>query len=891
MPYTLAKSTGDFLVVVPDNSVDSTTTSISLLGQNVFDFGLHTDLNFVDILQNFADNHSPVNPLIGQLWFDRSTNSLRLFNGSAWSTSLSSVSGTTGTIITPVADADNSATIVTTLLDSVIGSVVSRLEMLSGSIPSNLIVNSNNIELNSAFLNGIMPGINLPTYNDIPGRLNGNATSTDKLTTTYLISLTGAATGNIGFDGSSDVVISTAINNVYIGNSNVTVGGVHNIITVNDAGLVTDGSDFTISDIVINALGYKPYSAADASTDAIPDTLVERDINGNFSANVMTGLSIYTNSFTSNIAISMSGDAVGTGYTDGTANAVIQSNLISTSSLEGIYNNVTVNSNGFVVAGTLTEDIPVGSIILYNNVVLPAGWVPCNGSNVSVGQDGTIINTPNLVLSSVGSAYYIIKTTSDIDLPTNNPQVGSIMVNLVGGDVPSVSFINGVEISYPPLVYSDLDSGGNNVSDNTYVIVSNVTITSGSANYVIGDILNVDLPTFDPVKSSPATVTVTSVDSDGSITDYTISHPGQYYITPSQGYYGIWFNPSTPNRTTSQEYTYYAPDGSVVKSTFDVTPYNVDNAWQGLEGLSNHPAIGGHGSGALFSTELNAINVNSYPVSDVDFGGDDYFDAVALVLTNGDLNAVMLSQTNLFGDLSHLTIMQILRTLENRIISGLPARVGKYMLSYNDILHHAGTLKCPVDITYFTVAVQNQLMLLTTTENANKMSAMGIYPGDEKLFGAAYIGLDPYIAIHSSPYNMPVYLAFYINNIQPTGIPNIDNLTCGEFLKYCSKMITDAKTAIANNKVARAIAIQWNTYYGFGNVDSQGNIIPVTPATPDKKTDKHKKPTSPNKDKDSYKFNTTVSTSKVYADTTYNSLQSGGSPRSDTTFSSVSVRS
>lgn len=57
-------------IVIDNETVDITSTSLSLVGRNVVDFGKHLAQNFVQGLENFADNNAPLNPIPGQLWYD-----------------------------------------------------------------------------------------------------------------------------------------------------------------------------------------------------------------------------------------------------------------------------------------------------------------------------------------------------------------------------------------------------------------------------------------------------------------------------------------------------------------------------------------------------------------------------------------------------------------------------------------------------------------------------------------------------------------------------------------------------------------------------------------------------------------------------------------------------
>jgi len=78
MPYTIRKSDGTILTTIADGSYDVTTT-LSLPGKNLYNFGQLQNENYVHLLENFANTSAPVNQLTGQLWFDKSNNVLKVY--------------------------------------------------------------------------------------------------------------------------------------------------------------------------------------------------------------------------------------------------------------------------------------------------------------------------------------------------------------------------------------------------------------------------------------------------------------------------------------------------------------------------------------------------------------------------------------------------------------------------------------------------------------------------------------------------------------------------------------------------------------------------------------------------------------------------------------------
>jgi hypothetical protein len=66
------------------NATDPTKchTSLHLFGMGFLRYGEKANENFIKLLENFASSTAPLKPTVGQLWFDTSTNTLKVFNGS-----------------------------------------------------------------------------------------------------------------------------------------------------------------------------------------------------------------------------------------------------------------------------------------------------------------------------------------------------------------------------------------------------------------------------------------------------------------------------------------------------------------------------------------------------------------------------------------------------------------------------------------------------------------------------------------------------------------------------------------------------------------------------------------------------------------------------------------
>ena len=83
--YTIKKSNSNILVELAEGQTDNVSSSLTLVGKNVYNFGQSQNDNLVHLLENFAFTQSPISPITGQLWFNTTNNSLNIFKNSDWS--------------------------------------------------------------------------------------------------------------------------------------------------------------------------------------------------------------------------------------------------------------------------------------------------------------------------------------------------------------------------------------------------------------------------------------------------------------------------------------------------------------------------------------------------------------------------------------------------------------------------------------------------------------------------------------------------------------------------------------------------------------------------------------------------------------------------------------
>lgn len=85
MAYTINLTDGTVFATVNDGTVN-TSSSMTLVGKNYAGYGEFLDENFIHLLENGSNTTAPVAPLTGQLWWDKTNNLLKVYNGSIFKT-------------------------------------------------------------------------------------------------------------------------------------------------------------------------------------------------------------------------------------------------------------------------------------------------------------------------------------------------------------------------------------------------------------------------------------------------------------------------------------------------------------------------------------------------------------------------------------------------------------------------------------------------------------------------------------------------------------------------------------------------------------------------------------------------------------------------------------
>jgi hypothetical protein len=80
MAYTINLTDGTVFATISDGTIN-TSSSMILVGKNYAGYGEFLDENFIHLLENGSNTTAPPAPLTGQLWWDKTNNLLKVYNG------------------------------------------------------------------------------------------------------------------------------------------------------------------------------------------------------------------------------------------------------------------------------------------------------------------------------------------------------------------------------------------------------------------------------------------------------------------------------------------------------------------------------------------------------------------------------------------------------------------------------------------------------------------------------------------------------------------------------------------------------------------------------------------------------------------------------------------
>lgn len=475
MAYTITLTDGTVFATIADGTVN-TSSSMTLIGKNYAGYGDYLDENFIHLLENGSNTSAPSAPLTGQLWWDKTNNLLKVYNGTVFKTISAATSSSSAPTSNVTGDlwydtVNQQLKVWSGAAFIVVGPAYSSSQGTSGAIPetitdsvgatkyiTSLYVNNNRVgivydgaqfvpqaSLLATFPN-IYPGITLTTTNSpiFAGTANNASYLNSLQSSQFMRSDTNTSTSgtlkvlnDTGFTvGTANVIsISQSSNDGLIrstiANANVT-------LQANVAGTIYDVASvqgLTGNFVIANA-------ATVGTTLAVTGNLSAANVNtaGRVSATGnVTGGNVVATTLVQGATVSATGNVV--------ANNVSVSNIITAGSTISAAGNITAGSGAFFLGN--------GSQLTGLSAAVSVTKIENGTSEVAIGASGgnanvSIGGVANVVVFASGatSAYF----ANAISVPSIE-KTGS---NAVGNIGSSSNYFNRVFATATTALYADV---------------------------------------------------------------------------------------------------------------------------------------------------------------------------------------------------------------------------------------------------------------------------------------------------------------------------------------------------------------------------------------------------------------------------------------------------
>jgi len=107
MTFYINHTDGSTLASIADGTINTTTTSITLIGKNFPTYGQLLNQNLVSMLENFANTTSPASALVGQIWYDSANHALKYYRAGSSSNYWQNIANIIYSGLTPTSPQQN----------------------------------------------------------------------------------------------------------------------------------------------------------------------------------------------------------------------------------------------------------------------------------------------------------------------------------------------------------------------------------------------------------------------------------------------------------------------------------------------------------------------------------------------------------------------------------------------------------------------------------------------------------------------------------------------------------------------------------------------------------------------------------------------------------------
>ena len=464
MAYTINKTDGTVVTTITDGTVDN-TTSLQLFGKSFSGFGEGLNENLVKLLENAASTSAPTAPLKGELWFDTTTNQLKVYDGTSFKPTGGSKSQATAPTSPSAGDlwhdtANDQVYVYTGSAFLLVGPVYTSGQTLSGWKIETLASSSGNKVVSSMYAGNtrvcivsketFTPSVSQSGFSEIKAGLTLNST----LSAVFDGTNTQAANIDVsGTTNSSATLIAGG--NLLRADANDTTTG--SLTVDNDTGVIIgDSQELTISVASNNV--------------TVAQTSQDKDLKFTVNDGGVTKTPITLTGATGAIGL--------------TGNVTVTGNLTITGEFENSSSEINIVNDAFLKLNTGNSEADSGIIVETGDTDDARLFYDVSENRWSAGENQSyspLIRLTDAVVDGNASKEKVLKTTA-AGLVT----VTNINLAAVGSDITSSTSDSSVAVPTTGQVAKSLkiwggstisDDGSNSIAGNRYV--ETVAPTSG----------------------------------------------------------------------------------------------------------------------------------------------------------------------------------------------------------------------------------------------------------------------------------------------------------------------------------------------------------------------------------------------------------------------------
>ena len=471
MAYTINLTDGTVFATITDGTIN-TSSSMILVGKNYAGYGEFLDENFIHLLENNANTTAPAAPLTGQLWWDKTNNLLKVYNGSIFKT----ISAATASASQPASNVtgdlwydttNQQLKVYTGSAFIVVGPGFSTAQGTSGAIPETILNSVGATRfITSLYVNNVRVGIvyegasftpEVSLQTAFPTIFPGITLSASVAGAVFAGSATNAQLldnlDSLQFMRSDTATATTGILRVQ-NNTGLFVGAA-NVFNVN--------TTTTDANIKSNISGGNLIIQANVSGTTF-NVATALGASGTFAignaATVGTTMTVTGNSAGGNLTTSGQVSAIG----NITGGNVITASLVQGASLSATANVQAGNlrTAGQVSAtGNITSAANIaGSFILGNGSQLTGLSLGVSVTKIENGTSEGVINVPNgnVAFTVAGVANVVVLTTGTAFFAGNVSTIGieKTGTNAIGNIGSSSNYFNRVFATATTALYADV---------------------------------------------------------------------------------------------------------------------------------------------------------------------------------------------------------------------------------------------------------------------------------------------------------------------------------------------------------------------------------------------------------------------------------------------------